>query len=446
MQSLRHSIPSWVANYKPLSSRTTYVCASCLSAKQQSSRTLPSRQRRSFASEHKSSESSGPTLPPSSGHARLTSRRLISLTGSGAPHFLQGLVTTWIPGSGTPAENKNRESAQPSPWNYCGFLNATGRVLHDVFIYPVSSSSTGEHTFMIEVDADQLPVLLRHVKRYKLRSKISVRAVEQDEYSVWQVWDNNADAANSTGQETRTVAQNEGGETVIRDLRAPGLGYRVLSAGPDLKIQNLHFLQGKNEPSDEQSYRVRRYLRGVPEGSSEIIPEQALPSESNMDIMGGIDFRKGCYVGQELTIRTRHRGVVRKRILPVALYGQEDAVPDALEYNPQTTLVDGSELKGLTVGRVAKKGRSAGTYLAGVGNIGLALCRVQIMTDLTIPNETASAFTFDPTAEFELKLGGEQESNGESQEKGPRIKAFVPEWLRSRLAEEAVKMQAHHRP
>ncbi len=84
-----------------------------------------------------------------------------------------------------------------------------------------------------------------------------------------------------------------------------------------------------------------------------------------MDVMGGIDFRKGCYVGQELTIRTRHRGVVRKRVLPCMLYGEDDAMPTALEYKPDAAPPLGGDLHGLTIGRRGKKWRSTGTFLAG---------------------------------------------------------------------------------
>lgn len=67
------------------------------------------------------------------------------------------------------------------------------------------------------------------------------------------------------------------------------------------------------------AYDLRRMLLGVPEGSTEIASGSALPLESCMDYMGGIDFRKGCYVGQELTVRTYHTGQTRKRIMPIRL-------------------------------------------------------------------------------------------------------------------------------
>ncbi|KAI0554982.1 Aminomethyltransferase folate-binding domain-containing protein [Xylaria curta] len=457
MQAVPRSASRWSLrrglSSVPLSSRTTFVCASCRLLQHQQANVPSRRQRRSFASssatlrENTQISPPIPSPPPSSGHARLRTRRLISISGIDAPHFLQGLITTSIEGNNAAHLNGTIQPAtQTPPWFYCGFLNALGRVLHDVFVYPVPAGSGGDPHFMIEVDAAQLTTLLKHLKRYKLRSKIFLRAIEEDEMSVWQIWSD----VGATTQDAGGLARNDGRSIMIPDLRAPGMGYRVLTVGADLNVQALDLpseLQSSaDEKTDEGAYRVRRYLRGVPEGSAEIIPAQALPQESNMDLMGGIDFRKGCYVGQELTIRTRHRGVVRKRILPCMLYGEDEAVPTSLEYRPDavpSVVGDGGDLHGLTIGRHGKKGRSTGTFLAGTGNIGLALCRVQLMSDLVVPNDTAT-LEFDPAAEFVIQPTKDVEGEDVA-ETGDRetvkVKAFVPDWLRRRLDEDTIKHQ-----
>ncbi|KAI8954559.1 Aminomethyltransferase folate-binding domain-containing protein [Xylaria longipes] len=457
MQVVSRSASRWSLSSlssAPLSSRATFVCASCRLLQQKQANVPSRRQRRTFASSATLRENaqtgtsipSSPALPPSSGHARLRTRRLISISGIDAPHFLQGLITTSIEGNNNAHLNGTVQPTGPASWFYCGFLNALGRVLHDVFVYPVPSGSGGEPHFMIEVDAAQLTTLLKHLKRYKLRSKIFLRAIEEDEMSVWQVW--NDTEATPSAQDAGGLARNDGRSVMIPDFRAPGMGYRVLTVGADLNVQALD-LPAELQPAvdrktDEGAYRVRRYLRGVPEGSAEIIPAQALPQESNMDLMGGIDFRKGCYVGQELTIRTRHRGVVRKRILPCMLYGEDEAVPTSLEYRPDavpSAVRDGGDVHGLTIGRLGKKGRSTATFLAGTGNIGLALCRVQLMSDLVVPNDTAT-LEFDPAAEFVIQPTKDEEEKVAA-ETGDRevvkVKAFVPDWLRRRLDEDTVK-------
>ena len=164
---------------------------------------------------------------------------------------------------------------------------------------------------------------------------------------------------------------------------------------------------------------------GVAEGQGEILKETALPQESNVDYMGGIDFRKGCYVGQELTIRTHHTGVVRKRILPVQLYPAEgdSGPPDKLTYDQDTKVV--LPPKGSNISRMDKKGRSAGKWLGGVGNVGLALCRLEMMTDTVLTGEGSQ---WSP--EHEFKVAWEQE---EGQDGGEvRVKVFIPPWHRSR--------------
>ena len=173
----------------------------------------------------------------------------------------------------------------------------------------------------------------------------------------------------------------------------------------------------------EEQYKIRRIMQGVAEGQSEILKAVALPQESNVDYMGGIDFRKGCYIGQELTIRTHHTGVVRKRILPVQLYDSEETKsPDILHYNPDTNLA--LPPSDANIRKTDKKGRSAGKWLGGVGNVGLALCRLEVMTDTTLTSEGSQ---WDPEAKFEIAWESEGEKGGRV-----NVKAFVPEWHATR--------------
>ncbi|KAI6351020.1 ccr4 associated factor [Pyricularia grisea] len=367
-----------------------FVCNSCLS-------------RRS-SSASASTRSSPPPPPPAAGYTALKSRRLISVSGPDAAKYLQGVVTANI--------IKNNKTGF-----YTAFLNAQGRVLHDVFIYP-DASKDGEG-FFIEVDAAEAERLTRHIKRYKLRAKLNLRLLDDGEATVWQAWD-----------DSRTdFAPTIGMVTPVRDPRSPTLGYRILTSGDLAQTPQLDL-----DATPETSYRIRRYLQGVAEGQAEILREHALPAESNMDVTGAIDFRKGCYVGQELTIRTRHRGVVRKRILPCVLYDQPDA-PGRLEYK-QDGLVAAEDVPPETsIGRATKKGRSTGKWLSGVGNIGLALCRLEIMTDLTLPGEPAAtpAATLESSSD-EFVLAPKTGEDGGSDGPSFKVKAFVPEWLRQGLA------------
>lgn len=320
-------------------------------------------------------------------------------------------------------------------------------MLHDVFVYRdtlgvgKNASSSDAHSFLIEVDAESATILAKHIRRYKLRAKFDVRLLEAGEVNVWHGWGlPEGQQASSFGAESGIIAHN--------DTRAPSLGWRFIA--PAASTSSTLPPQIELDVTDESAYRVRRYLLGVAEGQREILHNQALPLESNIDLMGGIDYHKGCYVGQELTIRTRHRGVVRKRILPCLVYGSEDEQPRSLAVDAHgagTGLAD--SVPGETsIGRVGKKGRSAGKWLSGVGNLGLALCRLETMTDVVLPGEAAAmaataAATFDPTSEFVMnvveKTAGEAEDDAAANAPttAVKIKAFVPDWLRQGLTPEA---------
>ena len=342
---------------------------------------------------HATISSPNSLVPPPTACARLPSRRLISLRGHDASHFLQGLVTQNIP------------SHFPSSCLYSAFLNASGRVLHDILIYPDAHAENSEPGFLIEVDTNEVEALAKHLKRYKLRAKVEIRAVDEGELSIWAIWGKKS----SSGVGSRT-----GGS----DHRAPDMGERVI-------LSSDRDLDGLEVQVDGGSYDIRRMMMGVAEGQGEILKESALPQESNLDYMGGIDFRKGCYVGQELTIRTHHTGVVRKRILPVQIYPAEgdSKPPDQLTYDGDTKIA--LPPKGANISRVDKKGRNAGKWLGGVGNIGLALCRLEIMTDTVLTGEGSQ---WSPDREF--KVAWEPEKGREGEE--VRVKAFVPDWHRGR--------------
>ncbi|OAA67400.1 aminomethyl transferase [Cordyceps fumosorosea ARSEF 2679] len=377
-----------------------------------------------------------PPKPPAAGLAELSSRRVLAVAGADATKFLQGIVTQNV---ATANSGRNITTAPPEPRTegfYAGFLNATGRVMHDTFIYPFRSGAGGLSAldygdggdgFLVEADASQAARLEKYIKRYKLRAKVSVRVLAPEEVSVWQAWD---DAASNPG-----LPSGNGSIMTLRDPRAPAMGWRILQLGPGTPDVI------DAERAAEDAYTIRRYLQGVPEGQDELLREQALPLESNMEHMGGVDFHKGCYVGQELTIRTRHRGVVRKRVLPCALYDADRPAPSVLAYDPDALpagsgTTDAAAVPTETsIGRCGKSGRSAGKWLKGLGNVGLALCRLEIMTDVAavVPgggDQVPAAATYSPEDDFVLDWGGDDDVGG-----SVKIKAFVPDWLRASMEE-----------
>uniref|UniRef100_A0A8C6Z9C1 Iron-sulfur cluster assembly factor IBA57 n=2 Tax=Nothoprocta perdicaria TaxID=30464 RepID=A0A8C6Z9C1_NOTPE len=110
---------------------------------------------------------------------------------------------------------------------------------------------------------------------------------------------------------------------------------------------------------DARDYHRHRYKQGIPEGVQDLPPGVALPLESNLAYMNGISFTKGCYIGQELTARTHHMGVIRKRLLPIQFSTSL----------PSESIPEGAEI-------LTESGKSAGKFRAGDGELGIALLRL----------------------------------------------------------------------
>ncbi|KAI8076579.1 uncharacterized protein B0P05DRAFT_471735 [Gilbertella persicaria] len=214
---------------------------------------------------------------------------------------------------------------------YTAFLTPPGRMLYDTFIYPVNSGVNFPHPkFMIDCPASNTSTFMRHLKRYILRSKVKARDCSE-EYQLWHVWGHHETLDPALVKKERRLS-----DIGCTDPRMSGFGYRAIS----------------------------------------------LPLESNLDYMNGVDFRKGCYVGQELTIRTYHTGVVRKRIVPVQIYSKDEplkmfSAPSVQSVDRHQTfpsgLVPQTDIK--LVEGASKRG--VGKMCSGIHNIGLALMRLE---------------------------------------------------------------------
>ncbi|CAJ0963125.1 unnamed protein product [Ranitomeya imitator] len=207
----------------------------------------------------------------------------------------------------------------------------------------VPGPQDGSHDLLLECDVAAVDSIRQHLQVYNFRQRVDVRPCP--ELSVWALIQEKQDPPVGT---LPTL-----GPLCVPDPRCPEMGCRMVAETG----QNVRDLLPGAELGSVQDYRRHRYRHGLPEGVQDLPPGVALPLESNLAYMNGISFSKGCYVGQELTARTHHTGVIRKRLVPVRLS------------SPRSAECEGSEISTMS-------GKAAGKYRAGEADLGLALLRL----------------------------------------------------------------------
>ena len=200
--------------------------------------------------------------------ARLDSRALVLVAGPDARPFLHNLLTQDVD---TLAEGELRFRALLSP---------PGRLLFDLFLLGEADA------VILDVAADRRDALLQRLSMYKLRAQVTV---EPDDRPVFASWPNVA-------------------EGFAADPRLPALGGRRYGGG----------VAADATEADGQAHPLPL---GDPDPAADALSDKTYPIEANFDLLNGIDFQKGCFVGQETTSRMKRRGAIRNRMLPLAFDG-----------------------------------------------------------------------------------------------------------------------------
>jgi len=227
-----------------------------------------------------------------------TERGVIEIAGPDRVSFLQGLISNDI------------GKLAPDRALYAALLTAQGRYLHDFFLVATKDS------FLLDGEATRLADLMRRLALYKLRSKVTLKPAS-DRFMVAVAF--GADALTGLGLEAVAGAAKTFADGIAYvDPRLPALGARlILPRETGTKsLQERGFVAAEPDRYD----RLRLSL-GVPDGSRDLVPEKSLLLESGFDELNGVDWNKGCYIGQELTARTKYRGLVKKRLMPVEVTG-----------------------------------------------------------------------------------------------------------------------------
>ncbi|KAJ0173740.1 hypothetical protein K1T71_010889 [Dendrolimus kikuchii] len=242
----------------------------------------------------------------------LKSRSLLKVSGKDAGVFLQGLIT-----------NDMEHFEEGTKSMYTMFLNNKGRVMYDVLIHKWQK----EDSFMIECDKNVLSMLQKHLRIYKLKRAAEIEDVSKD-YKLWVLI---SDAFVPESGLTNDI-------DIYKDPRLSDLGFRIIGPSSILE-EKITEVTGKDTTveKNEDGYKYLRYKFGVSEGADDLPPGTCFPLECNCDYLHGVSFHKGCYIGQELTARVHHTGVVRKRIMPIQFL---DAVKENLEKDSTINATD----------------------------------------------------------------------------------------------------------
>ncbi|XP_059200067.1 putative transferase CAF17 homolog, mitochondrial [Centropristis striata] len=268
----------------------------------------------------------------------LPHRTVLKIQGQDTSPFLQGIITNDM--------ELLQEAALTAMYSH--MLNVQGRTLYDIMLYSLKEADAGQGVFL-ECDSSMKDALLRHLKVYKLRRKVNINPCP--ELSVWAV----LSKQKISGEEASKPELSSPDKALVwvTDPRTQEMGWRLVL---DSQIDPLNII-ASCQKGDTGEYHRHRYAIGLPEGVKDLPPGVALPLESNLVYMQGISFSKGCYIGQELTARTHHTGVVRKRLMPVRLSA------------PVQDLEEGAALQ-------TQSGKPAGKHRAGAGEVGLSLIRM----------------------------------------------------------------------
>ncbi len=240
----------------------------------------------------------------------LPQRGVISVRGADRVAFLNGLVSNDV------------ARAEPGQAVWAALLTPQGRYLVDFFIL------ADDGVLLLDTPLDSVPGLLARLNRFKLRAAVEL-ADASAQYFVYATWAGVPPPIPVTAP----------------DPRLPEAGFRSLSETE---------MKTNVSPAD---YAAHRLALGLPDGPPDLEPDKTLLMEAGFDELGGIAWDKGCYMGQELTARTKYRGLVRRRLVPVALDGPAPPYGTAI-------LADGVEV---------------GTLRSAAGSLALASLRLDAL-------------------------------------------------------------------
>ncbi len=210
--------------------------------------------------------------------AHLPSRAVVEVSGEDRIAFLQGLVSNDVASPDAPRR---------AVW--AALLTPQGKWLADFFVFHDLDR------LLLDCEGTQAGMLVQQLSRFRLRSHVVLR--EAADLTVSVGWDG---------------AEPPAGDLAVPDPRLPEAGWRVLASDERVRA---------DADATAEDYDVHRLRLGLPDGSRDLESEKSVLLEAGFDELHGVSWTKGCYMGQELTARTKYRGLVKRRLVPVKVEG-----------------------------------------------------------------------------------------------------------------------------
>ena len=229
----------------------------------------------------------------------LKNRKVLKVSGENSIEFLNNILTSDI------TKLKPRELL-PS-----ALLSPQGRILFDMLVSSIIvDNSLYDKSIYIEYDKDQQDQLIKKLNMYNLRREVSIE---------------------KTSYEVLVTTKNENSTYTLIDKRFFNEVLRRVYIEDQSEIKN-------NDMNDDKNinwYDLLRYKNCILEGSKEIVTNVSLPLETNLDLLGGISFEKGCFIGQEVNARIKWKGLVKRKYVPITFKSKKITKPmvNANKYN-----------------------------------------------------------------------------------------------------------------
>src|SRR5215831_7435780 len=266
--------------------------------------------------------------------ALLPDRGVIKVIGDDARKFLHGLVTADV------------LDLTPGTARFCALLTPQAKIIADFLATEAPQAEGGG--FFLDIPRALAATLVEKLNLYKLRAKVLIEDLS-DVLGVLAVWD----GAGTTGQGLS-----------YSDPRLAALGLRIMIA-PHRAAETASELGAAFVSAED--YEAYRIALGVPRGGIDFAYGDAFPHEADMDQLGGVDFAKGCYVGQEVVSRIEHRGIARSRAVPIRYDGAspENGAPVTAGERQVGTMGSAARGLGIALLRLDRIAEAAGPLKAG---------------------------------------------------------------------------------